>query len=304
NPFGLGHTVTAGIVSAKGRVIGQGTYDNFIQTDAAINPGNSGGPLVNMNGEVVGINSNIFSASGGNMGIGFAIPSNMARKIYNQLVEHGTVTRGWLGVQIQNLTPKLARGFDLEGKKGAVVSGILGDDSPAARAGLQAGDVIVELDGQPVESSSQLVHLVADVSPGQSVVVKFYRDGKLQSTRVTLGRREDNIAALPAEGGDEAERGRLGITAQDLTPQLASQIGAASKTGVVVVSLDLDSPAADAGVQEGDIIIEANRIPVRNVNSLQDVLSRVPEGGDLLLRVERVSRRGQSSFYWIPVRLR
>jgi serine protease Do len=302
NPFGFGHTVTAGIVSAKGRVIGQTTYDDFIQTDAAINPGNSGGPLVNMKGQVVGINSNIISNSGGNMGIGFAIPANLARSVYDQLVSDGTVTRGWLGVGIQSLTPDLARGFGLEGKKGALVNEILGDDAPAAKAGLKAGDVIVEFNGVAVESSSHLVRLVAEVRPGDSVKLGYFRDGEKRETEVTVTKRtvDDQIAS--AEIDPEGDRGRLGISGQTLTAQLAEELGVSSKTGVVLVSIDPDGPAQDAGLRRGDVIIEANRQPVRSVDDLTRLIADVPSRGDLLLRIERVAG-GRSSFLWIPVRL-
>ena len=301
NPFGFGHTVTAGIVSAKGRIIQQGPYDDFIQTDAAINPGNSGGPLVNMRGEIVGINSNIISASGGSMGIGFAIPSNLGRKVYAQLVEHGSVTRGWLGVGIQELTPELARSFGLEGKKGAVVSEVRGDDSPAAKGGLQAGDVIIELDGKPVDSDTALVRIVADVHPGESVDVKFYRDGEIRSTRVELGTRAANLSSQEQEG-ERAERGRLGVSVQNLTPQLASQLGTATGAGVVLIDVDPGGPAADAGLRRGDIILEANRNRVSDVDDLEREMNRVAPGGDLLLRVERPAG-GQSSYWWVSVKL-
>jgi serine protease Do len=302
NPFGFGHTVTAGIVSAKGRVIGQGTYDDFVQTDAAINPGNSGGPLVNMKGQVVGINSNIISNSGGSMGIGFAIPSNMTRKIYDQLVSEGTVTRGWLGVSIQPLSAELAKSFGLEGKRGALISDVLGEDSPAAKAGLKAGDIIVELNGIPVDSNTHLVHLVADIHPGETVDLKYYRDGKLDSTRVTVAKRtvEEAFAAPPRDL--EGEKGRLGISGQNLTPQLASELNATSKAGVVLVEVDPDGPAEDAGLRRGDILIEANREPIRSVDDLQRILADVPQGGDVLLRIERVIG-GRSTFTWVPVKL-
>jgi serine protease Do len=302
NPFGFGHTVTAGIVSAKGRFINQGAYDDFIQTDAAINPGNSGGPLVNMRGQVVGINSNIISNSGGSMGIGFAIPSNMARKVYDQLASVGKVTRGWLGVGIQQLTPELAKSFGLDGQHGALVSEVLGEDSPAGKAGLKAGDVIVELNGIPVDSNTHLVHLVADVRPGETVELKYYRDGKLASTRVTVATRtvDQAFAAPPRE--TEQEKGRLGISGQNLTPQLASEVGATSKAGVVLVEVDPDGPAEDAGLRSGDILIEANREPVRTVDDLQRILASVPKGGDVLLRIERVAG-GRSAFTWVPVKL-
>ncbi len=302
NPFGFGHSITAGIISAKGRIIGAGNYDDFLQTDAAINPGNSGGPLVNMDGQVIGINSNIVSSSGGNMGIGFAIPSNLARNIYNQLVESGSVTRGWLGVSIQNLSPQLARGFGLEGQKGAIVADVLGEESPAAKAGLKAGDIIVEIEGNPIESNNHLVRIVADFLPGAVVEVKYYRNGQIETTRVTLGKRSDNLAAQNDGVPRESERGRLGVTAQDLTQQLASQMGATSQDGVILVSVDADGPAAEAGLQRGDIIIEANRQRIRGVEDLERVMGQIPDGDDLLLRIERLTR-GQSSMLWIPVEL-
>jgi serine protease Do len=302
NPFGFGHTVTAGIVSAKGRLINQSAYDDFIQTDAAINPGNSGGPLVNMRGQIVGINSNIISNSGGSMGIGFAIPSNMTRRIYDQLVAEGAVTRGWLGVGIQPLSPELARSFGLEGKRGALISQILGEDSPAAKAGLQAGDIIVELNGVAVDSNTHLVHLVADIRPGETVAMKYYRDGKLGSTKVTVAKRTVEEALAAPRPDAQGEKGRLGISGQSLTPQLARELNATSKAGVVLVEVDPDGPAEDAGLRRGDILIEANRQPIRSVDDLQRILADVPEGGDVLLRIERVIG-GNSTFNWVPVTL-
>ena len=303
NPFGFGHTVTAGIVSAKGRLIGQGSYDDFIQTDAAINPGNSGGPLVNMKAEIVGINSNIISNSGGNMGIGFAIPSNMTKNVYEQLVSDGTVTRGWLGVSIQPLTPELATSFGLAGKHGALVAEVLGDDAPAAKAGLQAGDVIVSFNGKPVQSNTHLVRLVADVRPGETAAIEYYRDGELRTTSVTVAKRtiDTDVPAAPPEL--QQEKGRLGISGQNLTPQLAAEAGASSKSGVILVGIDPEGPAQDAGLRQGDIIIEANREPVRSVDDLQRIIADVPAGGGLLLRIERVNRGGQSSFLFFSVEL-
>jgi serine protease Do len=236
------------------------------------------------------------------MGIGFAIPSNMARKIYDQLVASGTVTRGWLGVSIQPLSAELARSFGIEGKHGALISEVLGEDSPAAKAGLKAGDVIVELNGRPVDSNTHLVHLVADLRPGDTVDLKYYREGRLASTKVTVAKRtvEEALVAPPEEL--QGEKGRLGISGQNLTSQLASEIGATSKAGVVLVEVDPDGPAEEAGLRRGDILIEANRQPVRTVDDLQRILAAVPAGGDLLLRVERVIA-GRSTFTWVPVTL-
>jgi len=301
NPFGVGQTVTAGIVSATRRVIGQGPYDNFIQTDAAINPGNSGGPLVSMGGRVVGINSAIFSRSGGSMGVGFAIPSNMAENVYRQIREDGSVTRGWLGVSIQNLTPSLAEEFDLPGRKGALVAQVLGEDSPASRAGLEAGDVITRFAGETVESSTDLSMKVAVVKPGEKTTVEYFRDGERRTAEVEVARRGGDS---PAPGSEAAESGggRLGINAQDLEPRLAQQLGTDSTSGVVVAGVTPGSPADDAGLQRGDIVHEANRNAVASVSELQAEIAKVEKGGRLLLRIERV-RGATSGFLFVPVEL-
>ncbi|HSF17337.1 MAG TPA: trypsin-like peptidase domain-containing protein, partial [Vicinamibacteria bacterium] len=301
-PFGLEATVSSGIISAKGRHLRTVERTNFLQTDAAINPGNSGGPLVNMKAEVVGINSNIISNSGGSMGIGFAIPANMTRKVYDQLVTEGAVSRGWLGVSIQPLTPDLARSFGLAGQKGALVAELVGQESPARKAGLEVGDIIVEFDGEPVQSNTHLVHLVGDVKPGETVEIKYYRDGNLRTTHVTLDRRSFETEASAAPVELESDKGRLGISGQNLTEQLASEIGSTSRAGVLLVGVDPNGPADDAGLTRGDIVIEANRQTIRNVDDLQRILADVPSGGDLLLRIERVGG-GQSSFLFVPVRL-
>jgi S1-C subfamily serine protease len=237
------------------------------------------------------------------MGIGFAIPSNMARNVYNQIVDHGSVTRGWMGVSIQNLTPQLAKGFGLEGQKGALVNQILGDDSPSGKAGIRAGDVIVEINGTPIESSNHLVFVVADLPPGEPVEVKYYRDGRLESARVTLGERPATTEARSGRPDEGSEPGRLGVTAQDLTEQIASQMGAESSAGVILVTVDPNGPAAEVGLRRGDIIISANRQPVRGVDDLERIMREVPEGGDILLRIERVARGAASTFLWIPIEL-
>jgi serine protease Do len=303
NPFGVGQTVTAGIVSATERAIGQGPYESFIQTDAAINPGNSGGPLVSMAGDVIGINSAIFSRTGGSMGVGFAIPSNMAKDVYRQIREHGSVTRGWLGVSIQNLTPELAEDFGVPGRQGALVAQVLGKDSPAGKAGLAAGDVIVKFGGEPVESSRDLSAQVASVRPGEKAAVEYYRDGQRRTAEVAVERR-GGAAAAAREGGEALDqgRGRLGIDAQDLEPGLARQLGTSSASGVVVSAVRPGSPADDAGLRRGDIVHEANRSEVANASELQAEIGKVAKGGRLLLRIERV-RGSASSFLYVPVEL-
>ena len=195
SPFGLQHTVTAGIISAKGRSIGQGPFDDFLQTDAAINPGNSGGPLVNMSGEVVGINSAILSRSGGNVGIGFSIPSNMARRIYTELAAKGKVTRGWLGVSIQPMTPELAKGFGLKDSKGVLISDVV-QDSPADKAGLAAGDIVVEFDKKKVDSPQDLQKVVAVTAPGKGVPVKVWRDKTEKTFEIKIGETPEDSVAL------------------------------------------------------------------------------------------------------------
>jgi serine protease Do len=302
NPFGFGQTVTAGIISATGRVVGQGPYDDFIQTDAAINPGNSGGPLLDMRGEIIGINASIISRTGGNLGIGFAIPSRITGNVYQQILEHGKVTRGWLGISIQNLTPELAESFGLEIEKGALVSQILSEDSPARKAGLEAGDVIVALDGEPIDSSRELVRLVAEIQPGETAELEYLRDGDRRKTEITLAERESAMQAGGAHAR-QGEGGRLGIGAQNLTSQLASQLGSTSKDGVVVTSVEPDSAAAAAGLQNGDIIHEADRRKVANIEDLRAAVDGISEGGTLLLRIERPSMGGQSSFLYVPVAL-
>ncbi|HYD47206.1 MAG TPA: DegQ family serine endoprotease, partial [Terriglobales bacterium] len=225
NPFGLEHTVTAGIVSAKGRFIGQGSYDQFIQTDVAINPGNSGGPLLNLRGEVVGINSAIFSRSGGNIGIGFAIPINLAKELLPELEEKGKVTRGWLGVMIQKVTPEIAESLGLTETRGALVADVM-KDGPAREAGIEVGDVIVEFDGHTVKDSNELPMLVARTGVGKSVEVKILRNGKPQTMNV-------RIAELKEEGGEvaSADRGdELGLAVQPLTPEIAESLGLEGET--------------------------------------------------------------------------
>jgi len=269
SPFGLQATVTSGIISAKARHIGAGPYDDFLQTDAAINPGNSGGPLVNMSGEVVGINTAIVA---GGPGIGFAIPSNMARAISGELLAKGSVTRGWLGVALQAVTPDLARSFGKH--KGALVSDVM-SDSPAAEAGLQAGDIITAVNGKPIEEPSDLARLVGFAQPGTRATLTVWRDGKERPITVTLGK-------MP----DERMASRLGLEVQPVTPDVAQRLGLDPKNGgVVVTNVDDGSPAAEAGLKPGDVVKEIDRQPVKSVADFERLTQRVDH--PLALRVQR-----------------
>lgn len=283
NPFGLGHTVTAGIVSAKGRIIGAGPYDDFIQTDASINPGNSGGPLFNMRGEVIGINTAIMRSG---QGIGFAIPINMAKNVLSQLYGKGNVTRGWLGVAIQRISPALLKAFRLDEAKGALVSGIV-TDAPADRAGLKQGDVIVGFHGSEVEDSSALPGLVAVVEPGTTVEVEIIRDGKRMTVPVTLGELEEDeaarIASLEPSGVEEL----LGIQVEAITDDVARELRIDDDRGVVVADVADQSPAANAGIRPGDVIREVNRQPVEDLDTYDTATAQLEEGEPVLLLLER-----------------
>ncbi|MBL7107577.1 MAG: DegQ family serine endoprotease [Phycisphaerae bacterium] len=282
NPFGLSHTVTAGIVSAKSRSgVGLATYEDFIQTDAAINPGNSGGPLLNLNGEVVGINTAIVSQSGGNMGIGFAIPINMARSVYEQIVDGGTVVRGFLGVNIQDLDPKLAKYFGLEDAKGVLIPEIM-EDSAAGKAGLKAGDVIVELNGEPVEKARDLQNRIAMFKPGTKVDVLVIRDGEKKKYEVELGERP---GAEVAAGGKSKGMKKLGVTLKNLTDEIAEQLGYVGEKGVVVTDVEQGSLAAEAGIRPGTLIVEVDRKRIEDVKDFEKALEKAEEAGKMLLRV-------------------
>jgi serine protease Do len=299
NPFGFDHTVTVGIVSGTGRFIGAGRFDDFIQTDAAINPGNSGGPLINTRGEVVGINSAIRSNSGGFQGIGFAIPVDLAKPILAQLRSAGKVTRGWLGVAIQPLTDDLAKSFGVAGTQGALVASV-SDDSPAARAGLKEGDVIVTFDGKLVEGPRTLPSLVANTEVGRTVPVVILRDGSRQTVPVTVGNLSDmreSRAAPAGRGGESGATDKLGLALQELTPDLAKQLGVQSEKGVVVTEVKPDSPAAQAGLAPGDVIREVNRMPVQGLRDVERGLARRPGAGQVLMRVER---EGSQRYVVIP----
>ena len=285
NPFGLSQTVTVGIVSAKGRVIGAGPYDDFIQTDASINPGNSGGPLLNLQGEVVGVNSAIFSRSGGNVGIGFAIPIDLAKSIVEQLKEKGSVTRGWLGVMIQSVTPELAKSFDLPEAKGALVAEVT-PDSPAAKAGLERGDIITSFKGSEIADSRDLPSLVAQTPVGDPSAVKVLRGGKEQTFTVTLGKLPDQQQAQAESGGSSGQN--WGMTVSDLTAEIRQELKLKDdQKGIVVTAVEPDSPATQAGIRRGDIIEEMNRQPVASVQDFTKAISEMKEKESLLLLVRR-----------------
>ena len=289
NPFGLDHTVTTGIVSAKGRYIGQGSYDNFIQTDAAINPGNSGGPLINMKGEVVGINTAIFSRTGGNIGIGFAIPINLAKELLPQLQETGKVTRGWLGVYIQKVTPDIAESLGLDSPQGALVADLM-QDAPAGAGGVEVGDVIVEFDGHAIKESNELPLVVARTPIGKKVDVKVVRRGKTKTVTVEIGEMKEEEAAAAGRGEGE----QYGLAVQPLTPEIAESLGIEPRTkGVVVAGVEPGSPGDDAGLQRGDVIMEVNREPVDSVASYRKALQKAGKSKSVLFLI----RRGDNTIF-------
>jgi serine protease Do len=292
NPFGLQETVTAGIVSAKlRRNLGTGRYENYIQTDASINPGNSGGPLFNTRGEVVGVNTLIFSPSGGNVGIGFAIPVNLAKSIVTQLKEKGRVVRGWLGVVVQTVTPELAKSFALEQGKGALVSDV-DKDGPAARAGITSGDVIVAFDGSEVHEMSDLPLLVAGTPVGKKVNIDILRSGSRRTVAIIIGELKEK----QPQQASRPEKPRLGLLVREITPELAQQYDLAESSGVIVSSVEPGSPAEDADMQPGDIIKEVNRKAVKSLDDYTQAIGGIQEGNILML----VRRDGTS--LWIVIK--
>lgn len=287
SPFGLTHTVTAGIVSAKGRgnvgIGDQGFYADFIQTDAAINPGNSGGPLINLKGEVVGLNTAIFTRSGGYMGIGFAIPINMVRYIEAQLREKGGITRGFLGIGIQDLTPDLAEAFGLAEGKGVLVTTV-NDGSPAQKAGLQRDDVIVEFDGRPVEETGSFRSRVASTLPGTKVDCVVVRNGERTTLTVEVGAL-DAEAQMAGVTGAPGKATDLGLTVQELTDDIAEQLGYENEAGVVVSGVEPDSAAAMAGIRNGALIQEVNRKPVSTIKEFEEAVAQSDAGRPVLLLI-------------------
>jgi serine protease Do len=282
NPFGLSNTVTAGIVSAKARSIGAGPYDNFIQTDAPINPGNSGGPLFDQRGNVVGINTAIFSRNGGSIGIGFAIHVNLAKQLVPELEESGHVTRGWLGVAIQKLTPELAESHGVTPPRGALVSSVMAK-SPAEAAGIKPGDVIVDYDGKPLVDAAALPLLVAQTAVGKAVSIDVVRKGRTASFDVTVAKLVDDEEVV--SHNEKAPTGQWGLATRDLNPNERAKRELDNDAGVLVVGVSPNSPAAQAEIQPGDIILEVNRTAVGSVSELKAAVAKNPDGKPLLLLV-------------------
>jgi serine protease Do len=287
NPFGLEQTVTAGIVSAKGRVIGAGPYDNFIQTDASINPGNSGGPLFNMEGKVIGVNTAIVAQG---QGIGFAIPISMAKSILPDLKSKGKVTRGWMGISVQDVTEDIAKSLKLSQRGGALISEVFKGD-PAELAGLRPGDVIVEVNGTSIKDTHQLLIMIASFHVGDQVMVKVSRDGQEKTFRVTVAERKDRPEVAIQSGKDKAP---FGMTVQDMTPQVARQLGLPAATkGVVVTDVEEGSSADEVGIQPRDIILQVNKVNVTSMKDYQREIAKPVAKNSILLLI----KRGKTTYY-------
>ena len=297
NPFGLGGSVTAGIISADGRDIGSGPYDNFLQIDASVNRGNSGGPAFNINGEVVGVNTAIFSPSGGNVGIAFAIPASMVAEVVDDLRDDGIVTRGWLGVQIQPVTGDIAESLGIEGTDGAIVADAMGE-GPAAGAGIEAGDVITAVNGTAIKDPKSLSETIARIEPGEQITVKVFRDGSEQEIKVTLGNlsdfdEEQAASADQNEPEEEAAPGSLDGLGLTVEPNEDGE-------GVVVTGVSDDSPAAEKGIQAGDVILAVGDQTIEGVKDLEEGISTAQERGrDAVLL--RVQRENGTSFVGVPL---
>ena len=286
NPFGLGNTVTAGIVSAKGRSLGLSAYDDFIQTDAAINPGNSGGPLFNFEGEVVGVNT---ATIAGGQGIGFAIPINMVNRIVNQLKTSGKVVRGWLGVYVQEISPEIQESLKLPDDSGALISDIA-SDSPAEKAGIKKGDIVLEINDIKIEDVNDLPKIVANLSPGTDISIRIFRNGSVKKIKVKLEEFPDERFASSKSTSSEKARTSLGLVVNNLTPQLKRKYGIEENDGVVVVRVLKGSIAYNTGIRVGDVVLEANKEKIKSVKDLQTELSSLKNDSTLLLLVSRANK--------------
>jgi serine protease Do len=286
SPFGLDQTVTAGIISATGRAnVGITDYEDFIQTDAAINPGNSGGPLVNLRGEVVGINTAIASRSGGYMGVGFAIPSEMAGHVMHSIIDKGFVTRGYLGAMIQDLSEELAKSFKFESTNGVLVGDVMAD-SPAAKGGLKSGDIVTKYNGQPVETANELRNAVAATTPEKEVSLEIFRDGERKTIKLNVGQLDEDKLATAVSGRDSASD--LGMTVETLTPQLASQLGLDNGArGVAVTKVEPGSLAARVAIERGDIVVTVGDEEISNVKQFREAMSQQNLKDGIRLQVMR-----------------
>lgn len=296
NPFQLMHTVTAGIISAKGRAsVNLADYEDFIQTDASINPGNSGGALADLDGDVIGINTAIYSPSGGNVGIGFAIPINMAKRVMDELIAKGKVTRGYLGLLPQDVDDNLAKALNLKSTDGSLVGDVTAD-GPAEKAGIKRGDVITAFNGRKITSSVELRNAVAETVPGTEVKVVLLRDGKQKEVTVKVAERPENLASRGSkeeeQSGEQAEA-KLGLSVQALTPEIAKQLGYENDHGVAVTSVTPGSPADDAGIKAGDLIKEVNRTDIHSIAEFTSAVKAVRKGDSVAMLV----RRGENTFF-------
>ncbi len=289
NPFGLGHTVTAGIISAKGRSLGLGSYDDFLQTDAAINPGNSGGPLFNFNGEVIGVNTAIIA---GGQGIGFAIPINMAKDVVAQLRDSGKVLRGWIGVYVQQVTPEIAESINLREPYGALVADVT-PGGPAEKAGIQRGDVIVEFNGNTIEDMPDLPKSVASYAPGTKTQLKVLRDGKEKTLKIKLGELPEEVAKSSGKLPGKAVEQNLGLIVQEITPEVQRMFGTEISEGVIITNIQGGSVAANAGLQQGDVILEINKQRIANLDNYGKTMDSIKDGQNVLFLV----KRGSSTIY-------
>jgi len=285
NPFGLEQTVTAGIVSAKGRVIGAGPYDNFIQTDASINPGNSGGPLFNMEGKVIGINTAIVAQG---QGIGFAIPISMAKTILPDLKAKGKVTRGWLGVSVQDITEEIAKNMKLKDRSGALIADVFKGD-PADKAGIKSGDVVTEVNGKKIKNTHELLMMIAAFRVGETIKMKILRDGQEKEVSLMVAERKEQVEVAATGEGGEA----FGMMVQEITPEIAKHLGLTTKKGLIVVDVQEGSVAEEAGIQPQDIILQVNKVAI---TTLKEYVREIRKGGEkngILLRI----KRGKSAFF-------